>query len=305
LKMSEKGQALARKSLDILTATLGKTHPDTIAARMRVKRLISHETTSAVTRRTDVARRHLEEMTARMQVQRELEKERKQPTQAILQSGASDAVNLADPLPLEKVAPAGSVNETAAAVSPQLMSISKPPALPAADLSVPVGTAFTEITPTNAFDILEESEVHVETFLWEKYMAAGRRSMQTRNFLEAERMFIVALEKAAQFEKGDIRLLNNKCELAGSYTATGKLYKAVSLYREVLECCEAAHGQTSTELVPYLAALARSYAEQGDPMKARKCYERILSIYDAAGAADYETSPYREALMTLRRELEG
>lgn len=140
---------------------------------------------------------------------------------------------------------------------------------------------------------------------WIALMEKGKAARSALDHAEAERILIECVELAEKFASKDKRLWDTMLELAGAYNATGKLYKAMSTYQNVLKRCEQTCGPENPNIVKYLVAFAENQAQQGDLWKAQECYERVVRIYVDACAPQAMIQPYQQRLDELQANLES
>jgi tetratricopeptide (TPR) repeat protein len=134
---------------------------------------------------------------------------------------------------------------------------------------------------------------------WRELMDEGQKQLDACKYGDAERLFTMAVEKAESFAPGTRTLWDSMTQLAQAYNAGGKLFKASSLFQQVVQLCEAAHGPQSPDVVRYLALMAENVGAQGDFIKERQCYERIVDIYTAVAAPQEVIGPYQARLDEL------
>lgn len=243
----------AMRSRSLLQGALGKNHPDTLAARERIKHIKFELATKANTARMGSVRQTLEKRMEQLQHERHLRR-------------------MTKALALEKETVDG--------------------------ILAPVNQH-----ESDGGEECSKLDNNVSDFLWQKFINAGRQALTAKNFEECERVLTSALRKAERFGKNDRRLWDTMCELANLYTATGKLFRAANLYKEIIDSCRDANGSDSPCLVPYLYSLSTHYRAQGEIVKERDTINRIITLLSAASAKDYELAPYLERRLALNREL--
>lgn len=123
----------------------------------------------------------------------------------------------------------------------------------------------------------------VNNILWEKYIGQAERQVQMRNAREAERLLILALEKAQCFGEADPRLWQTQCQLAKVYEADKKYVRAGHLYRELLQQAEKHLGPAHPDVVTYLERLGELYTVQDRWDEAESCYQHMLRILKKSG----------------------
>lgn len=175
------------------------------------------------------------------------------------------------------------------------------PAVLAACTSVEDRTAALALEPECLLGAQDASD---DERIWKEYFKDGTDALQKSNTAEAERLLSLCVEKAEILNPHDWRLWNSMCELAAAYTAGGKLYKAASMYQQLLRRCEQQHGAESPTIVPYLVLVANNHEEQGEFVKVKECYERIVRIYTNARAPESIVQPYQSRLHELQADFE-
>lgn len=156
------------------------------------------------------------------------------------------------------------------------------------------GKAFGLETPTPEPEVsrsggphyIEEFDTSVACFLWEKYVVAGHRAMAQRDYVEAERMYAVAAEKANVFN--DDRFWKTLCHLGMAHQKQKRYVRAESVFTQAQTLCEKRLGPEHAENIQYWTNLAELYVEQDNGPMAQQCYRRLVQLMTRAGKPDNE-----------------
>ena len=122
---------------------------------------------------------------------------------------------------------------------------------------------------------------------WEEYMEAGYEAQQSGRLLEAEEMFLVAVQYAEGFGADDIRRAVSLDNLADVYRAQQRDREAEGLYRQALEIRSQILGPQHQRVAVGLDNLGRFYAEQGSYAAAEPLYWRALEISEVNLGPDH------------------
>lgn len=123
----------------------------------------------------------------------------------------------------------------------------------------------------------------IVTMMWEKNMAMAEKQFMLKRHAEAERFYLLALEKAETFGEDDPRLWQTQTQLAQVYEADRKFVRAGHLYRSVLQAVERKHGSHHKDVLMYLERLGELYTVQDRWDEAEGCYQQMLKVYSKAG----------------------
>lgn len=126
-------------------------------------------------------------------------------------------------------------------------------------------------------------DAKVDAYMWEKYTTQAERQMQLKNPREAERLYILALEKAERFGGHDKRLWKTQLELARIYEADRKYVRAGHLYRSLVQQVEKYLGPNHPDVVTYLERLGELYTLQDRWDEAEESYQHILRVVRKTG----------------------
>lgn len=121
------------------------------------------------------------------------------------------------------------------------------------------------------------------TMMWEKNMAQAEKLFMLKRYAEAERLYLLALEKAESFGEEDPRLWQTQTQLAQVYEADRKFVRAGHLYRSVLQAVERKNGSQHKDVLMYLERLGELYTMQDRWDEAEGCYQQMLKVYGKAG----------------------
>lgn len=123
----------------------------------------------------------------------------------------------------------------------------------------------------------------VLTMMWEKNMAQAEKNFAAKRYAEAERLYLLALEKAETFAESDPRLWQTQTQLARVYEADRKYVRAGHLYRSVLQAVEKTLGPQHKDVLVYLERLGELYTMQDRWDEAESCYQQMLKVLNKAG----------------------
>ena len=122
---------------------------------------------------------------------------------------------------------------------------------------------------------------------WESNNSRGEEAYQKGHYVEAEKFFLAALEKAEEFEPQDPRLYTSLNNLAELHRVQGKYAEAEPLYKRSLAILEKALGPEHPHVATSLNNLALLYNAQGKYAEAEPLYKRSLSIYEKALGSEH------------------
>lgn len=111
----------------------------------------------------------------------------------------------------------------------------------------------------------------------ERYLAAARQAEHAGNFLEAEKLYLAAVQEAKQ--SNDPRLGRVLDNLANIYARKGEETKAIECMKQALAVDETTLGAGHARVAMDLNHLAMLYGPS-DQAQAEKCYKRALDIMD-------------------------
>jgi tetratricopeptide (TPR) repeat protein len=113
---------------------------------------------------------------------------------------------------------------------------------------------------------------------WERHSDAGKTAYRQRRYSDAEKEFLMALQKAEKLGSYDPRLARTLNDLAAVYSTQEKYAEAEPLYRRALEILERGEGAEQPDTATSLNNLAVLYDTQGRYSEAEALYRRALAI---------------------------
>ena len=114
---------------------------------------------------------------------------------------------------------------------------------------------------------------------WGEYHESGWAAFKGKNFVAAEKQFLVALKEAERFPNDDPRLRLTLNNLAETYREQKKYSEAEPFYRRVLERDERFLGPEHPNVAASLNNLANNYRVLGKYAEAEPLYKRALEIW--------------------------
>lgn len=148
---------------------------------------------------------------------------------------------------------------------------------------------------------MQEFDSNLSTFLWEKYIKAGKLATSQRNHVEAERMFTVALEKAEVF--GDERLWQTLALLGRSLQLQKKPDKAANCFLRAQMLCEHTGGPEHADNITHFKNLGGLYFEQSDIVQAEQYYARALKLMMHHGKSETDQQELKTKLEQCKEQL--
>ena len=118
-------------------------------------------------------------------------------------------------------------------------------------------------------------------------MAAGNAAYQQGKYLEAEGLFVTALDVAERFGPEDPRLATSLNNLALLYKSQGRYEAAEPLHKRALAIKEKALGPDHPDVATSLNNLAGLYRAQGRYEAAEPLDKRALVIWEKALGPDH------------------
>ncbi|MBT7167140.1 MAG: tetratricopeptide repeat protein, partial [Victivallales bacterium] len=113
---------------------------------------------------------------------------------------------------------------------------------------------------------------------WEAHYRTGLQAMDQGRYAAADSALERAWGEATAFPPQDARLRSTLDALARVSEVRGRLARADSLYRELLQIQEAYIGEEADASLATLAKLAELHSTRGDLANADSLYTRLLSI---------------------------
>ncbi|RMF85531.1 MAG: tetratricopeptide repeat protein [Nitrospinota bacterium] len=131
---------------------------------------------------------------------------------------------------------------------------------------------------------------------WQRYTLAGREAFRQGRYVEAERLFLVALQEAENLELPNTRIILTLNDLARLYHVQGRYGQAETLLQRALRLSEELEPK-SLHVVMTLNNLAGLYYTQGRYGEAENLLTRALAIGQALDKMDHPE------LVTTQRNL--
>jgi tetratricopeptide (TPR) repeat protein len=113
---------------------------------------------------------------------------------------------------------------------------------------------------------------------WEKFRVGGVKALAAGNILEAQAMWLGALDESSDFRFDDPRLSTTLEGLAEVYWRRGKFDKAEPLCKQILQISETLLGQEHTDVALAANNLALLCDRQGKYSEAAMLYQQALAI---------------------------
>lgn len=114
--------------------------------------------------------------------------------------------------------------------------------------------------------------------LWEMYTTSGKSFVRLKNYGEAVRMFLAALQVAEGFGPHDPRLGVSLNNLAHAHQVSRHYPEAEALYKRALEIAADVHGRDHPDAAVCLANLAGLYQVQQRYVEAEPLCKRAIEI---------------------------
>jgi tetratricopeptide (TPR) repeat protein len=112
----------------------------------------------------------------------------------------------------------------------------------------------------------------------EEYLTAGNQAQQAGNLVEAEKLYLAAIEQAKQSnDPGLATALNNLAQL---YSRMGQVNKAIERMKEALTVAETTYGPGDYRVAMDVSNLAMIYEMGHQDSEAEKCFKRGLEILE-------------------------
>lgn len=148
---------------------------------------------------------------------------------------------------------------------------------------------------------------------WEKFRVGGVRALADGNVLEAQAMWLGALDESSDFRFDDPRLSTTLEALAEVYWRRGKFDKAEPLCKQILQISETLLGPEHTDVALAANNLALLCDRQGKHSEAAMLYQQALTISekilgrnhpDVAGIRECYARARQMAQKQIERKLE-
>ncbi|MBS1998928.1 MAG: tetratricopeptide repeat protein [Cyanobacteria bacterium SZAS LIN-2] len=144
---------------------------------------------------------------------------------------------------------------------------------------------------------------------WEKFRLAGVKAMEAGNFLEAQAMWLAALDETADFRFDDPRMVMTLENLAEVYWRRNKFDKAEPLCKQILQISESLLGPEHTDVALAANNLGLLCEKQGKHAEAAILFQQALAIGEKFLGADHPDvvnirESHAKARYMAQRELE-
>lgn len=148
---------------------------------------------------------------------------------------------------------------------------------------------------------------------WEKFRVGGVRALALGNVLEAQAMWLGALDESSDFRFDDPRLSTTLEGLAEVYWRRGKFDKAEPLCKQILQISETLLGPEHTDVALAANNLALLCDRQGKYSEAAMLYQQALAISekilgrnhpDVIGIRECHSKARQMAQKQIERKLE-
>jgi len=115
---------------------------------------------------------------------------------------------------------------------------------------------------------------------WEEAHQAGLTAYRDKNYLEAEKQFLIALNETEEFLNDDWRLTQTLTNLAEVYRVQAKYAQATPHLKRLVEISEEVFGSNHPNVAAHLNNLAGNFRTQGMLTEAEPLYKRSLDIWE-------------------------
>jgi len=122
---------------------------------------------------------------------------------------------------------------------------------------------------------------------WEKFRLSGVKSMEEGNFLEAQAMWLAALDETTDFRFDDPRLIMTLENLAEVYWRRNKFDKAEPLCKQILQISESVLGPEHTDVALAANNLGLVCEKQGKHAEAAILFQQALVVGEKFLGADH------------------
>jgi len=144
---------------------------------------------------------------------------------------------------------------------------------------------------------------------WEKFRIAGAKAMEEGSFLEAQAMWLAALDETSDFRFDDPRLIMTLENLAEVYWRRNKFDKAEPLCKQILQISESILGPEHTDVALAANNLGLVCEKQGKHAEAAILFQQAMVIGERFLGADHPDvvnirESHAKARHMAQRELE-
>jgi tetratricopeptide (TPR) repeat protein len=115
---------------------------------------------------------------------------------------------------------------------------------------------------------------------WEEAHQAGLTAYRDKNYLEAEKQFLIALKETKSFSSDDWRLTQTYSNLAEIYRIQAKYSQATPYFKRLVGISEESFGPDHPHVAAHLNNLAGNFRNQGMLTEAEPLYKRSLDIWE-------------------------
>jgi len=122
---------------------------------------------------------------------------------------------------------------------------------------------------------------------WEKFRLAGAKAMEEQNYLEAQAMWLAALDETSDFRFDDPRLTMTLENLAEVYWRRNKFDKAEPLCKQILQISESILGPEHTDVALAANNLGLVCEKQNKHAEAAILFQQALAIGERFLGADH------------------
>ena len=145
---------------------------------------------------------------------------------------------------------------------------------------------------------------------WEEAHQSGLFAYRNKNFLEAEKQFLIALKETEKFAIDDWRLTQTLNNLAEIYRTQGKYPQATPYFKRLVEISEENFGPDHPNVAAHLNNLAGNLRIQGMLAEAEPHYKRSLKIWETKLGPDnslvlFALKNYADLLQEMGRTAEA
>jgi tetratricopeptide (TPR) repeat protein len=144
---------------------------------------------------------------------------------------------------------------------------------------------------------------------WEKFRVAGVKALAAGNVLEAQAMWLGALDESADFRFDDPRLSTTLEGLAEVYWQRGNFDKAEPLCKQILQISETLLGPDHTDVARAASNLGVLCDRQGKYAEAAMLYQQALAISEKILGRNHPDvilirESYSKARQTAQKQIE-
>jgi len=138
---------------------------------------------------------------------------------------------------------------------------------------------------------------------WQTRMAEARARYVAKDYAEAEKLYLRALEEAGGVKSADPRVAETCLQLGIVYNAQKRYAQAERAFAHRLAICEELFGADSLQVFDAVISMANSFETNGHWNEAEASFRRAVAIRERYYGADHEQVAF--ALNSLARCLDG